>query len=280
LGFLRIVEVFPPLFPESGEPSRSSHEEKVDAFVEGVRGIRRYSDLVLVASVRKPGLVQLPPVEASVVLTRRLGVEAAPVLVVRDFARPQLLSSVITALSLGVKSFMLAWGDDLNKGSGSPRASHYSGLSQSIRDMRLHVRRAGFEVEILAPVDLSSIGTPGGATLARSRLRAGARLLLAQPPTTDAAATFDLHAGLLVRRRLRSVTILGVFPFRSAMDVADCERRFGWKLPLALHRLARAGTRGLIGEARTVVSRLRDEGFPGVYLSTRGDPSFAGRILS
>jgi 5,10-methylenetetrahydrofolate reductase len=280
LGFLRTVEVFPPLFPEPGASSGRLYEEKVEEFVEGVRVIRRYSDLVLVASVRKPGLVQLPPVEASAVLTDRVGVQAAPVLVVRDFARSQLLSSVITALSLGVRSFMLAWGDDVPKGSRPSRPDGYAGLSQAIRDLDLHARRAGFDAEVLSPVDLSSLGEPRGSALARSRLRAGARLLLAQPPTTDAAATFDLHARLLERRRLRSVTMLGVFPFRSAKDVADCERRFGWKLPLALHRLAKAGPRAVIEEARGVVRRLRDEGFPGVYVSTRGDPSVAERMLS
>jgi hypothetical protein len=73
--------------------------------------------------------------------------------------------------------------------------------------------------------------------------------------------------------------LLNVFPFRDERDVAECERNFGWRLSKKLHRTAAAGGDSLVRSEREVVRRLREEGYPGVYLSTRGAPSIASKLL-
>jgi hypothetical protein len=78
---------------------------------------------------------------------------------------------------------------------------------------------------------------------------------------------------------MRDSVLPGVFPFRSAPDVARCEAFFGWALPKSLHRVARAGKEALNEEASRVVKELRTQGYPGVYVSTRGTPLTARRLL-
>ena len=111
------------------------------------------------------------------------------------------------------------------------------------------------------------------------RLRAGADMLLAQPPTTDAEETFDRHASTVRKAGLEGRVILSVFPFKGERDVRLYERKFGWALPKALHRAAARGEGHLLETGREVVRRLRSEKQPGVYAITRGDPAVAERLL-
>jgi len=142
------------------------------------------------------------------------------------------------------------------------------------------IGRAGSSIRLFAPVDLIGLATPRGVNLAKHRLGAGADFLLAQPPTTDAGRTFDHHASLLEGSGLKDSVLLNVFPFRNEKDIKDYERYFGWRLPKSLHQAAGSGEASLIKEEKKVIRRLRAEKFPGVYLTTRGTPAVAGRLLS
>jgi hypothetical protein len=132
----------------------------------------------------------------------------------------------------------------------------------------------------LAPVDVSLLGSSRGVQLAKSRIRAGAELLLAQPPTTDSGETLDRHLALLGASGLRNRVLLNVFPFRDKKDVLYCEKYFGWRLPRALHKMAGSGQAALLEEARRAARRIRREGLPGVYVSTRGHTDVAKKILA
>ena len=279
MDFLRIVEVFPPLFRIEPKEPKFDLELKLEEFVKGVRSIRSYADLFLVASLKNPNLLKFSSIQAAALLQERAKVTAAPVIVTRDANRPQILSSILTSVGLGLDSLMLAWGDRYPGASGVRNSYDFQSLSQVIAEAKGIAARAGVDARVLAPVTITDLKSRHGSRLASSRLKAGAHLLLAQPPTTDSLGTFDAHVRLLDAAGLRKSVLPCVFPFRGEDDVSKSEKYFGWKLPGRLHRLARSGREALTTEAREVAKRLRSEGFPGVYLSTRGEPEMAKKIL-
>ncbi len=281
MAFLRIVEVFPPLFPIS--PTKNNKvdlESKIEEFVTSVHSIRSYSDLILIADVRNPALLKLSTTEAARILRQRAGIEVAPVIVVRDANRLQVLSSILTTIALGLKSLMLVWGDRYLASAHSGNVYDFPSLSKVIEEAVGISSRAGVRTRILAPVDLAKLNGKTGIARAWSRLEAGADILLAQPPTTDSGETFRNHTSVLEKAGLKSRVILSVFPFRGVEDVSYCARYFGWGLPRALYELSESGEEAILQEAKAVARRLRREKFPGVYLSTRGDPSVAKTVLA
>jgi hypothetical protein len=174
---------------------------------------------------------------------------------------------------------MLVWGDRYPASAGVSNVYDYDDLADTIADASSIAKRAGVTVRILTPVTLTSLASEEGVTRAKSRLDAGAEFLLAQPPTTDAGATFERHLELLESSGLRSRVLLNAFPFRDSQDVRDCELYFGWKLPRRVHELAVSGERSLLAEARAVAWKIRESGLPGVYVSTRGRPALAQTVL-
>lgn len=255
-------------------------EEKIERFVRGANSVRDLADLFLVADVKNPDLLKLSTIEASLMLQERLGVEAAPVIVVRDSNRLRFLSSVLTGISLGLKSMMLVWGDRYPAAAGTSNVRDFASLGEAIRQAATIRKRARVPTRFFAPVDLGMLGEAKGVGLARERLESGADLLLAQPPTTDPEATFDRHVSLLEEAGLKDRVLLNVFPFKGAKDVRDSERYFGWSLPRSLHDAARRGEPSLLEMEREVIRRTRSEGLPGVYVATRGVPSVARRLLA
>jgi 5,10-methylenetetrahydrofolate reductase len=279
MAFFRVVEVFPPLFPISGDRKPIDLEEAIDRFVKSVRNVREYSDLVLVANVKNPAYLKLSTIQAASLLQDRAGVEAAPSIVVRDANRLQLMSSVLTSIASGLRTLVLVWGDRYPSSVGATNVRDYRSLSEVIEEAARITRRAKINTRLLAPVDVPKLTTKGGVKLARSRLKGGADLLLAQPPTTDPGPTFDEHLSLLESTDLKDRVLLNVFPFRSTQDVQYCEKYFGWKLPSSLYEAASRGEASLLDEAKKVALRLRKEGLPGVYVATRGKPEVARKIL-
>jgi len=272
--------VFPPLFPSSKAEDSLGVEERMERFVKEVRAVRSFADLFLVADVKDTRFLKLSTIEAASILQEHLGVSAAPVIVVRDMNRPQFLSSVLTAIAKGLGSVMLAWGDDYHTAANVTNFRNFSSLAQAIEEASTISRRAGSGTRFLAPVNIAKLSGPGGVTKAKGRLKSGADLLLAQPPTTDAPETFEKHASALRENGLTEKVLLNVFPFRDESDVRQCEESFGWELPRSLRREAAAGEQSLLEAAKSVVRRLREERFPGVYLATRGDPGVAQLLLS
>ncbi len=281
MAFLRVVEVFPPLFQfHEGGDEPLGLEDKTKSFVEGVRRIRDFGDLFLVANIKKPELLKLSTVEAAYLLQDRLGVKAAPVIVARDMNRLQFLSTAVTAISFELDSAMIAWGDRYPVSAKVTNVRDFPSLSAALREVDSIRRQARSTIRLLAPVDVGRLSNPRGVASAKERLTAGADFLLAQPPTTDAESTLDHHSSLLERAGLKDRVLLSVFPFRNRRDVEECEREFGWKLPRRLHANVARGESTLLELERATIRRLRSEGFPGVYLATRGDPSVVESLLS
>ncbi|MDA4127210.1 MAG: methylenetetrahydrofolate reductase [Thaumarchaeota archaeon] len=280
MALLRVVEVFPPLFPISPKEHGSiGLEEKTERFVEGVRSIRELADVFLVASVKNPQLLKLSTIEAARLLRDRLRVEAAPVIVVRDMNRLQFLSSVLTGISLDFEWMMIAWGDNYSVSAGASNVRDFSSLSEAIREAGSIRSRARASTRFFAPVDMDLLGQEKGDALAKSRLRAGADYLLAQPPSFD-SETLDRHVSRLEKSGIKDKVLLNVFPFKDSKDLDYCQRYFGWKFPKHFRELAASGEPALFEEERNVVRRLRKEGFPGLYVSTRGNPSIARSLFS
>ena len=273
------MEVFPPLIARRGR-SGFDLQGRIDEFVAGVKSIRDVADLFLVASIKDPSLIQLSPIHAASLLQEQAKVKAAPVVVVRDSNRTQFTSQVATAIALGLSNIMVAWGDRYPPELGITNFRDYVSLSEAIQEARVISRGAPVKTRILAPVDLSRMKRVEGIELARSRLRAGAELLLAQPPTTDSEETFDGHLEAISEVGLRRRVLLSVFPFRGAKDVVECEKKFGWNLRRKLHTTAARGEKALLEESRSVAARTRKERLSGVYVSTRGRPEVARLILS
>jgi 5,10-methylenetetrahydrofolate reductase len=277
VAFQRIIEVFPPMFPGSGKDPIDL-EGKVAKLVAEMWNIKSLFDLTLVANVKNPVKVKLSTIISASLLQSNLRINAVPSIVARDENRLQLASSVLTAIELGLHGMMLVWGDRYPAEAHATNVRDYHSLAEVIREAAGLRRRAGSDIRILAPVDLRLLRNKSGIELARSRLRAGAQFLLAQPPTTD-AATLDVHLSRLETTGLKKRVMLNVFPFRDGEDVRHCEEYFGWKLPKALHTLATRGRNALLDEARDVQERIRAAGLPGVYVSTRGTPAVAKDIL-
>lgn len=281
MAFLRAVEVLPPLFPAAGgNGARLATGAAVERFGDEVRGIRDFADVVLVANVKDQGRLKFDSVHAAVMLQEDFHLRAAPVVVVRDQNRPQFLSTVLTAVSLELDSLMVAWGDDYPRASGASNVRDFGDLAEAVRAASRVRSRAKSPIRLLAPIDIESLAYPKGVALAKERLRAGANLLLAQPPTTDDEETFDRHDSLLVRSHLKEKVLPNVFHFTDDADLRKYESLFGWRFPRALHLAAKKGEGRLADLERKVIRKLRLEGYPGVYLSTRGRPSIAGTLLS
>ncbi len=278
MNFIRVVEVFPPYY-EGRKTGRFNPQKDLAALVEKVRRIRRYGDIILVADLKDPRLLKVSTVQAASAIQLGAGLEAAPVITVRDSNGPMLRSTIITAYALGLKSVMLVWGDRYPPQSSVSNVYDYDRLSDAIAGAAEIEKGIGIRPTILAPVTLSSLETKSGRARARSRLRAGADFLLAQPPTTDSGTLFDRHLKLLDAAGLRSRSLLNVFPFRDEDDVTECERKFGWSLPERLHSLAAKGAEALRSEEVAVARRTATARLGGVYVSTRGEPEIAKTVL-
>ena len=280
MSFLRVLEVLPPLFRFADKEGGALDVAASTArFTDAVRGARAFGDVFLVANVKDPALLKLDAVQTAVMLREVLGVDAAPVIVVRDQNRPRFLSSALSGISAELKWVMFAWGDELPASAKASNVRDYASLAAAIRDASRIRARALSPTRFFAPVDIDRLASSDGVALARRRIRAGANMLLAQPPTTDAEETFDRHASAVRKAGLEGRVILGVFPFKGVDDVRSYERKFGWTLPKTLHRAAAKGEGELLETGREVVRRLRSERQPGVYVITRGDPAVAERLL-
>lgn len=279
MGFVRVVEIFPPLFPYSQRTSHIDFAQGIGRFIDQARIVRDFADVLLIADVKNPKLLSMSAVEAAVLLKERAGIEGAPVIVLRDSNRKTFLSSVLTCFSLQLGHLMLAWGDDYLPRSGSTSVRDFVSLAQSIGEAAQLRRRATARTKFLAPVNVERLSSKGEGARARDRLRAGAEYLLAQPPTTD-LEELDRHGTLVREAGVRDRVLLNVFPFKDSKDVGECEAYFGWRLPKSLHYAAKKGEGALFEAEREVVCALRDRGFPGLYLNTRGTPGLAERFLS
>jgi hypothetical protein len=275
-----MIEVFPPSFSADGarEPVIGLRQKTRD-FVERVRRIQGLADSILVADVKDTTRLKLSPVHSAALLKGSTGADAIPVITARDSNRPILLSTIMTSFSLGLSSLMVVLGDRYGPSDGAKNVYDFDSVSDVLRSARDLSQRANMRCRLLAPVDLTRLKTTSGLRLARDRLKNGASLLLAQPPTTDADVTLPRHAKLLESTGLGSKVLLNVFPFRDVADVEACRERFGWDLPPSLDRIARLGESALLREAKRVAAGIRERGLAGVYVSTRGRPEHARFIL-
>jgi 5,10-methylenetetrahydrofolate reductase len=237
------------------------------------------ADVFLVASVKMPELLKVSTIEAARLLHERLNVQAAPVIVIRDMNKLQFLSTILTGISLDFGSMMIAWGDKYPPSANVSNVRDFSDLSEAMRDSNSIRNRARAPTKFFAPVDIDRLGQGKGEALAKSRLQAGADYLLAQPPSFD-SDTLDEHLSRLEKIGIKDKVLPNVFPFKDGKDLDYCEKYFGWKFPRRFKELAESGESALLKEERNVVRRLRNEGFPGFYVSTRGNPSVARNLLS
>jgi 5,10-methylenetetrahydrofolate reductase len=275
LTFLKVVEVLPP---PRGQ-SRIEGARTLAQLAEEVRKIRTVTDVLLVADLKGRAPERVDPVSAATYLKKNAEVDAAPVIVIRGLSRSEFRSAVLTSLRAGLNWAMIAWGDDLPEGQGSSNLRGYPDLASAIREaasIRASVRS---KVRFFAPVNVQGLRHASGVAMAKQRLKAGADLLLSQPPTTDSQSVFDDHLSLITDSMIRGRVLLNVFHFRSYRDAGRYEALFGWELPSGLQATARKGQRALIEAEKGVVRRARKEGLAGVYVSTRGIPQVAGTLL-
>jgi len=278
--FTSLVEVFPPVFAatEVGEPVLGLRQKTRD-FIERVRRIESLADAIIVADVKDVSRIKLSTIVSASILKEKTGIEAIPVITARDSNRPAVVSSLLTAFSLGLESIMLVWGDRYVAGEGAKNVYNFSSLADLLATAQELAKRAGVRCRLLAPIDLATLDTKEGLSLARGRLTSGANLLLAQPPTTDAVSTLPRHVKLLKDSGLAGRVLLNAFPFRDAEDIDTCRRKFGWSLPERLEKIAQGGERALLSEAKRVADLVQKSGFPGIYVTTRGRPELARFIL-
>jgi len=279
--FTTIVEVFPPNFSaETAKEPLIGLRQKTQDIISRVRKVENLTDCFVVADMKDLGRLKLSSIYTAAMLKQELDTDVIPVIAVRDSNRSAVRTLFLTALSYGLDSVMLVWGDKYGDGEGSANVYDYPSLSEAIREMRALADRANVSATILAPVNVAALETTKGASIASSRLESGADCLLAQPPTSDTSVTLPEHLRLLDAKGLKSSVLLNVFPFRDKEDIDACRARFGWKIPEVADKLATEGGEArLIRESRMVVEKMRENGLPGVYVSTRGRPELARFIL-
>jgi hypothetical protein len=279
--FTTVVEVFPPNFSaETAKEPLLGLRQKSQDVLSRVRKVENLVDCFVVADMKDLGRLKLSSIYTAAMLKEELDTEVVPVIAVRDANRSAVRTLFLTALSYGLTSVMLVWGDKYKEGEGSANVYDYPSLSEAIAEMRALSDRANIEATILAPVNVAALETKKGAAIASSRLKSGADCLLAQPPTSDTSVTLPEHLRLLDGKGMRQNVLLNVFPFRGKEDIDACRARFGWKIPDVTDRLAAEGGEArLIKESKLVVEKLRENGLPGVYVSTRGKPELARFIL-
>ncbi|MCS4540258.1 MAG: methylenetetrahydrofolate reductase [Thaumarchaeota archaeon] len=278
--FISIIEIFPPNFSadDSKEPLIGLAQKTRD-LVARVKSVENLADAILVADVKDLSRLKLSSVFAAAILRRELGVEAIPVITARDLNRAALKTMYLTALSYGLDSVMLVWGDRYNGHDGVKNVYDYRSLSEAIRDARRLSERADLNANLLAPVDLSTLDSRQGLSVATSRLSSGADGLLAQPPTSDLSHTLQKHSETLLAHKLDSGVLLNIFPFRSKEDIDACRARFGWNIPKEMDMIAQEGEARLLKEGKLIVERIREQKLSGVFVSTRGRPELARFIL-
>ncbi len=279
--FTTVVEIFPPNFSaETAKEPLLGLRQKTQDVVSRVKKVENLVDCFVVADMKDLGRLKLSSIYTAAMLKQELDTEVIPVIAVRDTNRSGVRTLFLTALSYGLDSVMLVWGDKYNEGEGSANVYDYPSLSEAIKEMRALADRANVSATILAPVNVAALETKKGASIAASRLESGADCLLAQPPTSDSSVAFPEHLRLIDGKKLRPNVLLNVFPFRDKADIDACRARFGWKIPEVADRLAEEGGEArLIMESKMVVEKMRENRLPGVYVSTRGRPELARFIL-
>jgi 5,10-methylenetetrahydrofolate reductase len=279
--FTTVVEIFPPNFSaEAAKEPLLGLRQKTQDVISRVRKVENLVDCFVVADMKDLGRLKLSSIYTAAMLKKELDTEVIPVIAVRDSNRSAVRTLFLTALSYGLDSVMLVWGDRYNEGEGSANVYDYPSLSDAIKEMRALADRANINATILAPVNVATLETKKGASIAASRLESGADCLLAQPPTSDVSVTLPEHLRLLDGKNMRGDVLLNIFPFRSKEDMDSCTARFGWKIPDVAYRLAEEGGEArLIKESKMVVEKMRESRLPGVYVSTRGRPELARFIL-
>jgi 5,10-methylenetetrahydrofolate reductase len=279
--FTTIVEIFPPNFSaETAKEPLLGLRQKTQDIISRVKKVENLADCVLVADQKDLGRLKLASIYTAAMLKEELDTEVIPVIAVRDSNRSAVRTLFLTALSYGLDSVMLVWGDKYNEGEGSSNVYDYPSLSAVIKEMRDLADRANVRASILAPVNIAILDTKKGETMASSRVESGADCLLAQPPTSDVSQTLPEQVRILEEKGLRSNVLLNVFPFRDVEDIESCRRRFNWRIPETLDKMAREGGEArLLRESKSVVEKMREDQLPGVYVSTRGRPELARFIL-
>jgi 5,10-methylenetetrahydrofolate reductase len=279
--FTTMVEIFPPNFnAEMAKEPLLGLRQKTQDIVARMKKVENLADCILVADMKDVGRLKLSSVYTAAMLKQELDIEVIPVIGARDANRSAVRTLFLSALSYGLDSVMLVWGDKYGEGDGSSNVYDYPSLSAVVKEMRELADRANVKATILAPVNVAALGTKKGDEIASSRIKSGADCLLAQPPTTDVAETLPRHEKALEEKKLKDHVLLNVFPFTGKEDIDACRKRFGWDISAALDRMALDGGEArLLKESRSVVEKMRDDHLPGVYVSTRGKPELARFIL-
>jgi 5,10-methylenetetrahydrofolate reductase len=270
--FLRVVEVFPP--GAAGGPSGVGELVSAQKWVSEVWKVVPYADVVMVAELGTRGS-RPTTIEPSALLASTLGVRVLPVVSAALTGKGAFSAAVREAISKGIKGIVPVWGD---RGK-SPKEGGFVGLWEAVTAARDIAMDHGGDFLIMAPANLSKFGRSKHLKLLSSRLENGADYLLAQPPTMDSEEAFALHQKALKDSGLMEKVIPQVFPFKDWEDVKKCRQKFGWEVPGRMAQVAARGEEALLDEAALVARRLRQEGFAGVYLSTRGRPELAARVL-
>lgn len=279
--FTTMVEIFPPNFSaEMAKEPLLGLRQKTQDIVARMKKVEHLADCILVADMKDVGRLKLSSVYTAATLKQELDIEVIPVIGARDSNRSAVRTLFLSALSYGLDSVMLVWGDKYAEGDGSSNVYDYPSLSAVVKEMRELADRANVKATILAPVNVAALGTKKGDEIALSRIKSGADCLLAQPPTTDVTETLARHEKALEEKELKNRVLLNVFPFTSKEDIDACRKRFGWDISASLDRMAvEGGEARLLKESRSVVEKMRDDRLPGVYVSTRGKPELARFIL-
>jgi 5,10-methylenetetrahydrofolate reductase len=279
--FTTVVEIFPPNFSaETAKEPLLGLRQKTQDIVARVKKVENLADCVLVADMKDMGRLKLSSIYTAAMLKKELDTEVIPVIAARDGNRSAVRTLFLSALSYGLDSVMLVWGDKYNEGEGSSNVYDYPSLSVVIKEMRELADRANVKATILAPLNIATLGTAKGDELATSRVKSGADCLLAQPPTSDVELTLPEQVRRLEEKKLKKRVLLNVFPFRDRQDIDFCRKRFKWDIPPVLDKMAdEGGEARLLKESRAVVEKMREAHLPGVYVSTRGRPELARFIL-
>jgi 5,10-methylenetetrahydrofolate reductase len=246
----------------------------------------RYFDTFHIADIKNTRRVYMDSVLTAIQLKKQHPwLEVIPTLTARDRNKRALSGTLASILNSNIENLILALGDRY-KGIEREYASNVYDIGK-LSELLLEARQIEGRFDdahlcLLCPINLTRVRDDRYLRIIAGREEAGADIFLAQ--TYLGPIDTYLEAIDIVRSQgIESPILHNVFPFLSYEDALDVSRRFGFEVSKgSLSRLKEGGPNEgirLAAEFRDILQSHRGK-INGVYVSSRGEPELAIRIIS
>lgn len=282
--FVQTVELWPPGFADDGPPE--SLDGQFSWLSERLEILGEHFDAFHVADLKRPGRWYMDSLMTAIRLKEKFPwVVVVPTLSARDRNAKALRQAIASALFFGIDNLTLVWGDRFNqRNARSPRnvydVAGVSGLVGLAREVQK--RTGSSNLCVLTPIDLTKLNDARYLAMIKAREKATSDVFISQIFVGEAEDYLSL-LDTLRSEGVRSPILHNIFPFYGHKDALDISRRFNLKLgkPL-LDELKVGGVAAGVKIASSFREALEaNKGkVNGVYISSRGEPELALRLVN